>query len=132
MKEIFLIISPLIGFFVSFYIFYSKKHEKPMHCMIGKDCNAVVTSDYGKTFGVENTIPGMAYYLIIIIYAAGLILNQNVFKENIVYYLIVSASIASVLFAAYLTLVQAFVLKKWCEYCLISSLASLSILIVLI
>ncbi|MBS3114230.1 hypothetical protein J4448_03940 [Candidatus Woesearchaeota archaeon] len=42
------------------------------------------------------------------------------------------ASLGSVLFSIYLTAVQAFVLKKWCEYCIVSSIASVLILIVLI
>ncbi len=129
MKEIILIILSFIGFAVTFYIFYSKKYNKPMYCPIGKDCDAVVKSKYGETFGVENTIPGMLYY--VIIFAYGLALNRNVFIPNIVYYLIVGISFGSLLFSAYLTAVQAFVLKKWCEYCIISTLASLLIFSVL-
>ena len=132
MNPIILIALSVIGFAVSFYIFYSKKYDKPMHCMIGQDCDAVVKSKYGKTFGVENTVPGMIYYLLIFAYAAGMLLNRNIFKGNIIYHFLVIASIGSVLFSVYLTAVQAFILKKWCEYCIVSSIASLLILIILI
>ena len=132
MNPILLIGLAAIGFIVSFYIFYSKKHDKPMHCIIGQNCDAVVKSKYGKTFGVENTVPGMLYYALIFIYGVALLLNRNLFKENIIYYFLVIASIGSVLFSVYLTAVQAFVLKKWCEYCIVSSISSLLILIILI
>ena len=132
MKEIILIILSLIGFAVSFYIFYSKKYDKPMYCVIGQDCDAVVKSKYGKTLGVENTIPGMLYYALVFAYAAGLLLNQNVFKGNIIYYFIVGISIGSVLFSLYLAYVQKFVLRKWCEYCIVSTISSILILGVLI
>ena len=132
MKEIFLIILSVIGFAVSFYIFYSKKYDKQMYCVIGKDCDAVVKSKYGKTFGIENTIPGMLYYVLIFVYGILLLLNRNVFKGDIVYYSIVSASIGSVMFSIYLTAVQAFVLRKWCEYCIVSSIASVLILVALL
>src|SRR3989344_8028735 len=125
MNPIHLIALSIVGFAVSFYIFYSKKYDKPMHCMIGQDCDAVVKSKYGKTFGVENTVPGMIYYLLIFAYAAGMLLNRNIFKGNIIYHFLVIASIGSVLFSVYLTAVQAFILKKWCEYCIVSSIASL-------
>ena len=132
MNPIYLIILSLIGFAVSFYIFYAKKYDKQLHCVIGQDCDAVVKSKYGKTFGIENTIPGMLYYALIFAYGIAVLSNRNLFKANIIYYFVVIVSIGSVLFAAYLTAVQAFVLKKWCEYCIVPSIASLLILLVLI
>jgi len=132
MNPLYLIILSLVGFAVSFYIFYSKKYGKPLHCMIGRDCDDVVKSEYGKTFGIENTIPGMAYYLLVFAYGIAVLYDRNVFKESIIYYFLVSAGIGSVLFSAYLTAIQAFVLKKWCEYCIVSSISSLLILLILI
>lgn len=132
MNPLYLIILSLIGFAVSFYIYYSKKYDKPMYCAIGKDCDAVVKSEYGKTFGIENTVPGMMYYALIFIYGFGIFLNRNIFKGDIIYYFVVGASIVSVLFSVYLTAVQAFVLKKWCEYCIVSSIVSVLILLVFI
>ena len=131
MKQTYLIILSLIGFAVSAYMYYSKKFNKPLFCPIGGNCDDVIKSKYGKTFGIENTIPGMGYYLLIFVYALGLISNRNLFKEVIVYYSIVSASIGSVMFSIYLTAVQAFVLKKWCDYCIISTIASLLIFVVI-
>ena len=128
----YLIVLSLLGFAVSFYIFYTKMSNKKMHCIIGENCDAVVKSKYGKTFGIENTLPGMLYYVIIFAYGLAILLNRNVFKQDIIYYFVVIASIASVLFSIYLTAVQAFVLKKWCEYCIVSSIASVLILLILI
>ena len=132
MNPFYLIILSVIGFAASFYIYHSKKYNKTLYCPIGKDCDAVVKSKYGKTFGVENTVPGMLYHVLIFIYGIDMILNRNIFKYNIIYYSLVIASIGSVLFSVYLTAVQAFVLKKWCEYCIVSSIASVLILIILI
>lgn len=130
MKGVALIILPIIGFAASFYIYYSKKYEKRMHCFIGHGCGDVVKSKYGRTFGVENTIPGMLYYGIIFGY--GILSNRNVFIALPVYYLIVGISFVSVLFSLYLAYVQKFILKKWCEYCIVSTIASLLILGVLL
>lgn len=132
MNPVYLIMLSLIGFAVSFYIYYSKKYDKPLHCLIGQDCDAVVKSKYGKTLGIENTVPGMLYYVLIFIYGIAVFLNRYLFKGNNIYYFVVIASISSVLFSIYLTAVQAFVLKKWCEYCIISSISSLLILLVLL
>ena len=132
MNPLYLIILSIIGFAVSFYIYYTKKTNKRMYCIFGEDCDEVVKSRYGKTFGIENTVPGMMYYFLIFFYGISVFLNRNIFKENIIYYLIVSASIGSVLFSVYLIIVQAFILKKWCEYCIISSIASILIFLILI
>ncbi|MEK6946774.1 MAG: vitamin K epoxide reductase family protein [Nanoarchaeota archaeon] len=129
MKETYLIILSLIGFAVSFYMYYSKKYDKPLYCPIGGNCDDVIKSKYGKTFGIENTIPGMGYYVLIFIYAIGMLSNRNIFKEVIVYYSIVGLSSASVLFSLYLAYIQKFVLRKWCYYCIISTLASLLIFV---
>ena len=132
MNPAYLLPLSLTGFLVSFYINYSKVHNKPLICHIGQDCDAVVKSRYGKTFGVENTIPGMMYYVFVFFYGIISLLNQNIFKGSMVYYFVVGASIASVLFSVYLIIVQAFVLKKWCEYCMISSSVSVLILLMFI
>ena len=132
MNPIYLIVLSLVGFAVSFYIYYTKKYERKMYCIIGENCDEVVKSKYGKTFGIENTVPGMLHYTVVFVYGILLFSNGNIFKGSIIYYFVVSASIASVLFSIYLTAVQAFVLKKWCEYCVVSSICSLLILMVLI
>ena len=76
MNPIYLVILSLIGFAVSFYIYYTKKYDKKLHCILGEDCDAVVKSKYGKTFGMENTLPGMLYYALIFAYGIYILLNQ--------------------------------------------------------
>ena len=132
MNPTYLILLSIIGFAVSYYIYYTKKYDRHMYCVIGENCDEVVKSKYGKTFGMENTIPGMLYYMLILLFASALFLNRNLFKADVIYYFVVSASAASVMFSIYLTGVQAFVLKKWCEYCIVSSISSLLILLILI
>ena len=132
MNPIYLIILSLVGIVDSFYLYYTKTRNKKIVCIIGQDCDAVVKSSHGKTFGIENTLVGILYYAMIIFYGIALILNRNIFKETIVYYFIVIASIGSVLFSIYLTAVQAFILKKWCEYCIVSSIVSMLILLALL
>ena len=77
MNPLYLILLSLIGFSVSFYIYYSKKYNKRLYCPIGHSCDVVVKSKYGKTFGIENTIPGMAYYALIFIYGISVAINRK-------------------------------------------------------
>ena len=132
MKEALLILFSLVGFFISLYIYAVKKRGLALYCIVGKNCDEVIKSRYGKAFGIENTILGMIYYAGIFAYAISILLYGNLFKEVTVYYFVVIASICAAVFSIYLTWVQMFVLKKWCEYCIVSSLCSVLILAVLV
>ena len=132
MNSITLTILAIIGFAVSFYLHYTKAYNKKIYCISKHDCDAVVKSKYGKTFGIENTLFGMLYYLMIFAYGIAILFDRNLFKPNIIYYFIVGSSAASVLYSIYLTGVQAFVLKKWCDYCIVSSITSVLVLVVLV
>ena len=132
MKEIYLIILSIIGFLVSAYILYSKKFNKPLYCPIGENCDEVIRSKYGQTFGVDNTIPGMGFYWLILVYALGLLSNRNLFKSDVIYYSVVGISFSSVLFSLYLSYIQKFVLRKWCYYCIVSTITSILIFGVLV
>ena len=132
MKEIYLVVLSLIGLVISVYIFYTKKSDKSLWCPIGKDCDVVVKSEYSKIFGIENTFFGILYYGMILIYALLIIFDRNLFKGIIVYYLVVSISGIAVLYSAYLTGVQAFILKKWCYYCITSAISSALIFLILV
>ena len=132
MNPLYLIILAIIGFIVSFYLYYAKTYNKKIYCISKHDCDAVIRSKYGQTFGIENTLLGIIYYILIFAYGIALILDRNLFKGMSLYYFLVGSSAASVLYSIYLTGVQAFVLKKWCDYCIISSIASVLILIVLV
>ncbi len=59
MNPVYLIVLAIIGFSVSFYLYYTKTYNKKIYCISKNDCDAVVKSKYGKTFGIENTLLGM-------------------------------------------------------------------------
>lgn len=132
MNPLHLIILSLIGMLISCYLYYTKLRNKKVFCLLGHECDAVVNSPYGKTFGIENTMLGVMYYALIFAYGAAMALNRNIFKDIPIYYFIVGISAASVLFSLYLIWVQAFVLKKWCDYCTASAIVSLLIFLVLV
>jgi uncharacterized membrane protein len=132
MNSINLIVFSKIGFAISFYIYYSKINDKELFCMNKKDCDYVVKSKYGKTFGVDNTIYGMLYYSGMFLMGILIFLNHNIFKQLAVYYSIVGVSLVTVFFSLRLIYIQAFILKKWCYYCIASAIISILILITLV
>ncbi|MEK6897895.1 MAG: vitamin K epoxide reductase family protein [Nanoarchaeota archaeon] len=133
LKEILLIIFSLFGFFLSFYIWNKSIRKKErLVCIVGKNCENVIQSKYGKTFGVDNTILGMIYSLVIFLIA----LSQFLFPQlPAVSYFILGKIIFSgcaALFSVYLIFIQLYVIKELCEYCLASAITSLMIFLVII
>lgn len=133
MEEVLLIFFSILGFLIAYHV-WNKVHRKKQKlvCLRGEGCNKVTTSKYAKTFGIENTLMGMAYF--ILIFAIGIL--QLIFPEiltlSYVFWGKILVSGSSALFSIYLIGIQAFVLKDWCEYCLASSAISVLIFMTII
>ena len=127
-----LAIFALVGLLVSVYIYFKKSRGEKLYCFIGKDCNDVVNSEYNRIFGVQNEIFGILYFTFTLLYFSIMLLmpaladtTHRAIPYLNLFVLLLTAGAA--IFSAYLIFVQAFVLRKFCEWCL--TLAMMSILI---
>lgn len=122
-----------VGLLVSLYIHHKKSRGEELYCPIGGHCSEVVYSEYGETLGIQNTTYGIIFYgLIFLVYFAfsvpALSLNDALHSLIPAFDIIIlGATGLAAAFSVYLVLVQALVLRKWCEWCLISTFASLTI-----
>ena len=120
----------LSGFGVSWYIWYKKRKKEDMVCIVGKKCETVIWSKYNHLFGIPLENLGMLYYAtvaaLVIIFLAGM----TAFGGVSVFIILLTLAIIGVLFSAYFTYIQFFVLKAACDYCLASAIISVAILIV--
>ncbi len=117
------------GLGVALYIYYTKKNGKELVCPVGSDCNAVITSRYSKFLGVSLEYWGMFYYAIIIVAYIVLIFTPHLLPEFFLSGLIM-LSAGGFLFSLYLLFVQAFLLRQWCIWCLLSAMLSIMIFII--
>jgi len=117
------IVLALGGLVNAVFLTYKHFQHKPLVCPINHDCNAVVESKWGHIFGVRNEILGLLFYGAIFL---GGIVNAvaplAVPRLNL--YLLIGAA-AGLGFSIFLTLLQKFVIKDYCFYCLISAAVSL-------
>ena len=132
MANIWTLLLGIAGFAVSFYIWHKKRNETPMLCVIskGKDCMKVVTSKYNNTFGIPNEILGFLYYGSVIIASILGIAGISTILGISLSLLVIIAAIIAVAMSAYFVTIMGFVIKKWCDYCIASSVISTLILIV--
>lgn len=119
------------GTLLTFYIWARKRRGEKLICLLGDNCNEVVYSQYSVTLGIKNEVLGLAYYAFIAFAASVfLVMPERVDSWMQVGLLLVTGCAAA--FSLYLTAIQGFVIRKWCEWCLISTLLSLLIFIFLL
>ena len=112
----------IIGFLLSWFIFSKKKRNKKLVCFIGKDCNKVLYSKYSKLFfGISNEALGMVYYGVVVLFAVLFFFGiEQISALSLIPFLLIITGAASV-FSIVLIYLQAFVIREWCEYCLMSA-----------
>ncbi len=108
------------GFSLATFIHIKKRRQKPIICPIGHSCDPVVHSDYSRFLGIPIEVPGIIYYAMIAIAYSTILLIPSLQSGLLSSSLLVLSALAFV-FSLYLTAIQAFVLREWCTWCLISA-----------
>lgn len=99
-------------------------------CAPGEGCSIVNSSQYGSTFGVENSIYGIFIFSFMVLLTLLHIRYPSKHTKRVIHTAIIIGSLISV----YFLYLQFFVIKAFCEFCLaidISMLISLGFLIYL-
>ncbi len=134
MKEVLLILLPLFGFCISFYI-WNKVHreKKKLVCIFGKGtCENVVKSKYASMFGIDNTILGMAYYFFVLSAAIFLFAYPQFLLSDYVSVAGKFITGTAALVSLILISIQLFVLRQTCEYCMIANATNIAIFLVVL
>ncbi len=109
----------IIGLLISIYLFYSDIKQKEPVCLINSGCDFVLRSEYSRIFGVPLSLIGIFYFSTILILVS--FQKLALFLKTI--------SFLGFLFALYLIYLQAFVIKNFCQYCLIVDSSAIFIFI---
>src|SRR5437667_10359254 len=107
-----------------------KRNSGPIPCHITRGCTDVLTSKYSEVAGVPLSWFGLAFYVTVFSLAVFTIFEEpgrpaSPAKSavSVIFYL----SGAGLIISALLVGIQAFILKAYCEYCLLSPALVLSI-----
>lgn len=127
--HVFLIACAIGGFLLAAFIHSKKKRRVPLVCPIGHSCDPVVHSDYSRFMHIPVEILGAAYYVIVVVaYVA--MFTVPALHSSVLGALFLGLSATAVFFSLYLTAVQAFILREWCTWCLISAALCAAIFLV--
>ena len=125
------ILVALVGFITALYLFYMEV-TKDFACLINAgifDCKAVNQSVYAKILGIPVSLLGIMFYLAVIIVSFLAIFTKNKYWLS---FFLPAAGVIGFLFSIYLTVIEAFVLVQFCEFCLVSAICSLALFILII
>ena len=104
-----------------------KRNAGPIPCHVTRGCTDVLTSKYSEIAGIPLSWFGLAFYLVIFSLAVFTIFEDlRRPLEQVagwIFYLAGAALVVSALLVG----VQAFILKAFCEYCLLSAALVLTV-----
>lgn len=102
--------------------------RKGLPCTFTGGCERVLTSQYSEIAGQPIALLGVVFYAAVLFLAVHALVNKSPLPRR---FLLLWASIGFLSSLA-LTSLQAFVIKAWCQYCLLSALTSTLIFILAI
>ena len=118
----------LIGLIDSYYITTSLEKNSLRCDLNGFNCINILTSQYGKFLGIPLSIWGIIYYLTLTILFLLLLFKYFKYLNKVLTGLIISGFIVSFV----LLVIQTFILKSFCSYCLASDFTNIVLLVLLI
>jgi len=110
-----------VGMFDALYLSL-KRNAGPIPCHVTRGCTDVLTSRYSELMGIPLSVFGLVFY--VTVFSLAVFQISGVGKTlNWVFW----PATAGVVISAILVGIQAFALKAYCEYCLLSAILVLSI-----
>ena len=126
--EIIMIALAVIGLGIATYLAEVKRKKARPMCPMKGSCDAVIHSSHATFLGVSVEKLGIVYYIFVLALHSILFFAPELHSDVLTLVAILSSSFA-LLFSFYLLTVQAFVLRSWCTWCVLSALTTLGIFI---
>ena len=114
-----------IGFLDSVYLTAKRFIGGPIPCFVFTGCDTVAQSPYALLFGVPLSVIGIFYYLSVIL----LVVFYFGTKQQIAMKMFSLLSVVGFLASIYFIYLQAFVIKAFCFYCILSAVTSTTLFI---
>ena len=112
------ILLPSIGFVDSVYLTVSRFQNFSLPCTIFHGCDIVTKSTYSTIGPIPVALLGAIYYLVLLIIAIYAVESSS---DNI-FYLFGKITWIGLIFSAWFMFVQAFILRAYCTYCIVSAI----------
>lgn len=118
----------LFGLGISTYLLYTYVAKAPIVCL-DSGCEIVRASSYSYFLGLPLPAYGLVMYVFIIILSFLITTLEKIVHHHLANKLIFAAAAIGVLTSAYLTYLEAFVIKAYCTWCVTSAIVIVVIFI---
>jgi len=115
----FYLVLALGGIINSGYLFWNHRQKKPLVCPLDHDCSVVTESKWSHLFGIRNEILGLLFFVGML--SLGIATLTTLLPLSTTLLLLIIGASLGLLFSIFLILLQSFVIKNYCFYCLISA-----------
>lgn len=110
----------IAGFLLASYVYTKKQKKENLVCPMNGSCDEVVNSRYSKFMGIPVEVAGIGYYAFIVLSYSYIFINADTVSD-LFKFLMTGATVGAFIFSCYLVFIQAFILRKWCTWCLFSA-----------
>lgn len=111
----------LVGIMVSGYLLYTYVANTPIVCA-NTGCETVRESPYSYFLGVPLPAFGLIFFISILILSFLRTTLDKIDHSHLASRLIFVASLVGVVISAYLTYLEAFVIRAYCTWCIVSAI----------
>jgi uncharacterized membrane protein len=108
----------LISFIISVYLTFQHYNSKNLVCFLNSKCDLVLNSKYSKIYNIPISLIGVIYFGIYLILI-------NFFLKKLNKIILIIYSLAGAVVGFLLIMIQFFILKTFCSYCLIVDLSTI-------
>jgi uncharacterized membrane protein len=111
----------LVGIGVAGYLSYAYLNQQAIICGQSQDCDIVAQSTYSRLLGIPIAVYGLISYVALLVL---LLAHGRVGKDLGVYIplALFGLSLTGMLFSAYLTYLELFVILAVCKWCVVSAI----------
>lgn len=128
-KWVAIVVVTILGILDSGYLTYEHYSGSIPPCSIHfqlVDCGTVLRSTYAQIWGVPVALWGLLFYITLL----ALLLIERTKKNRVIPQLLSSLSLVAIAGSTYFVVIQFFILKALCPFCLLSALVNMCIFVI--
>ncbi|MEI7818731.1 MAG: vitamin K epoxide reductase family protein [bacterium] len=110
----------IVGLFDSILLTLEHFTRRGLPCSLTGGCERVLTSKWSEIFGIPTAAFGILFYLVVLY----LVIHALTHREALPVKLLLVWGAIGFMSSVWLVGLQAFVIRAWCQYCLLSALSS--------
>lgn len=114
----------IVGMGLAGYLTYVHYNEDALVCTVGS-CETVQQSDYSTMFGAPIAIFGFLMFLTVTLLALARLMDRSPIPSEMATMAAWTLLLTSLLYYAYLTYIEIWVLEAVCQWCVLSSIVAL-------